>query len=394
MAGAFARLRNRGHRFIAGLLIAGALALEFASGCGGASEPTKQASGPPPQVQIVGYVAGWEPYAHIDTQNLTAVNFAFAHIEDGEAVLDRKNLDALENLRLLRINSHWLRVLISIGGWGADGFSDAALSPESRARFAASVADLVQHTVVDGIDIDWEYPGLAGPGIRHRDEDRQNFPLLLIAIREALDALPPRRFLRLANDHYLITAALADGEFVAHVDLDQVARQLDWVNLMTYDFHNSLTPTTGHHAALSVSATSAPTERSVERAVAQFLAAGVPAGKLIVGVPFYGRAFTGVRNENHGLDQPYSHYEGEHAWRELAADFIDRNGYTRYWDERAGAPYLWNEKTYTFISYDDPRSLALKAQFVRDHHLRGIMYWEQSQDRNGELLGVIAASLR
>jgi chitinase len=404
IAGTFKRLGGKigfalhagraSHRIVAALLIAGGLALEFTSGCG-VSQPTRRASPPPPGVNIVGYVAGWEPFTRIDTANLSTVNFAFAHIRDGQAVLDQDNaISRLENVRLLRAGSPWLRVLVSIGGWGADGFSDAALTETSRARFAASVAAMVDHSVVDGVDIDWEYPGLAGPGIVHREEDRENFPLLLAAIRQALDALPPRPFFRPKNNHYLITAALADGEFVGHIDLARVVDRLDWVNLMTYDFHNSLTPTTGHHSALSVSATAGPNERSVERAVGQFLAAGVPARKLVLGVPFYGRAFAGVRDANHGLDQPYAKYEGDHPWPQLVADFIGRNGYSRYWDERAQAPYLWNAQTATFVSYDDPQSLVLKAQFVRSHGLGGIMFWEQSQDPNGELVGALAAALR
>jgi chitinase len=384
--------RSAPQRLAAALLITAALALEFASGCG-VSEPPRRLSAPPPGVRIVGYLAAWEPFTSINTENLTAVNFAFAHIKDGEVVLDQDTIYKLENVRLRRGGSPWLQVLVSIGGWGADGFSDAALTQASRARFAASVADLVQHTITDGVDIDWEYPGLPGPGIVHRVEDRQNFPLLLAAIRQALDALPRRPFFRPVNDHYLITAALADGEFVNQVDLARVAAQLDWINLMTYDFHNSLTPTTGHHSALSVSATAAPNERSVERAVAQFLAAGVPADKLVVGVPFYGRAFADVRDENHGLDQPYGHYDGDYPWSKLVADFIGRDGFVRYWDERAHVPYLWNAQTYTFISYDDPQSLAIKAQFVKAHGLGGMMYWEHSQDPNGELSSALAAAM-
>lgn len=194
--------------------------------------------------------------------------------------------------------------------------------------------------------------------------------------------------------HYLITAALADSEFVAHIELDRIHSYLDWIDLMTYDFHNSLTPTTGHHAALSHSATSAADERSVERAVDQFLAAGVPAAKLVVGVPFYGRAFADVRDRNHGLDQLYGRYEGDHPWPQLVDGFIGKNGYVRYWDAQAQVPYLWNAQTRTFVSYEDPQSLALKAAFVKAHHLGGIMYWEQSQDPDGQLLGAISDALR
>jgi chitinase len=128
--------------------------------------------------------------------------------------------------------------------------------------------------------------------------------------------------------------------------------------------------------------------------VQQYLAAGVPARKFVVGVPFYGRAFADVKAENDGLDQPYGSYAGDHPWPQLVADFIDRNGYARHWDATAEVPYLWNAQTRAFVSYDDPQSLKLKAGFVKSNGLGGMMYWEQSQDPDGQLLGVLSAALR
>ena len=385
-------LQSIGKRITAVLLVGMALALEFTSSCGVTDPVRTPPVRTPPPVQIVGYVAGWERWTPIDTQKVSVLNYAFAHVTNGEVVVDQDNAQRfLAALCMQRGESPWLRVLVSIGGWGADGFSDAALTDASRTRFAASVAALIKRYAVDGVDIDWEYPGLAGPGIVHREEDRENFTLLLAATRKALDALPARSYGKRRDDRYYLTAALADSQFVDHVELARVAEQLDWINLMTYDFHNSLTPTTGHHAALSASASANAGERSVQSAVDEFLAAGVPARKLVIGVPFYGRAFADVQPENHGLDQAYGHYEGEHTWRELAADFIDRNGYVRYWDASSQVPFLWNAQTRTFISYDDPQSLKIKADYVRSHHLGGLMYWEQSQDPQGELLDVLSA---
>ncbi len=347
-----------------------------------------------PGHQLVGYVAGWEQSAPFDPDKLTAINYAFAHIVDGEIVLDQPGAsEFIDRLRALKSRNPQLKLLVSVGGWGADGFSDAALTGASRAKFAQSAADLVAQQQIDGIDLDWEYPGLVGPGIVHRDADRGNFTLLLQALRQRFNTLASERHRR-AGDPYLITAALADSEFVAHIELDRIHKYLDWIDLMTYDFHNSLTKTTGHHSALAVSATAAANERSVERAVEQFLAAGVPASKLVVGVPFYGRAFADVHDENHGLDQPYGRYEGDHPWPQLVADFIGKNGYVRYWDGQAQVPYLWNAQTRTFISYDDPQSLALKARYVRTHGLGGVMYWEQSQDPDGQLLGALWVALQ
>jgi chitinase len=346
------------------------------------------------QYRLVGYVAGWEKPVPIAAEKLTAINYAFAHISGGRVVLDQPGAaEGLKSLYALRMRNPRLQILVSIGGWGADGFSDAALTDESRLAFAQSATEMISQHGLDGIDLDWEYPGLPGPGIAHRDEDKTNFTLLLQALREQLDALGEKRQRR-ADAHYLLTAALADGEFTKFIELDRIHAYLDWIDLMTYDFHNSLTPTTGHHAALRRSATSAEGERSLERAVREYLAAGVPARKIVVGVPFYGRAFADVAAENNGLDQTYGKYEGDHPWPQLVTDFIDRNGYARHWDAAAQVPYLWNAQTRVFVSYDDPQSLKLKAEFVKSNGLGGMMYWEQSQDPQGELLGVLSAGLR
>ena len=158
---------------------------------------------------------------------------------------------------------------------------------------------------------------------------------------------------------------------------------------MTYDFVNSLTPTTGHHTGLHASTFAPSDARSTDKAVQQFLAAGVPPQKLLIGVAFYGLEFADVQPMHEGLYQAYGHFQDTYPWPQLKADFINRAGYTRYWDEVAQAPYLWNATTQRFISYDDPQSIAAKAGYVKSHHLGGIMYWEQSQDPRGELLDAI-----
>jgi chitinase len=101
-----------------------------------------------------------------------------------------------------------------------------------------------------------------------------------------------------------------------------------------------------------------------------------------------------VKALNNGLNQPYEHYEADHSYADLAGEISGRRGFVRYWDERAQAPYLWNSASKTFITYDDPRSIRVKADYVRANHLGGMMFWELSQDHDDELLDVIVRSLR
>jgi chitinase len=354
-----------------------------------------RATAAPDRFRIVGYVAGWGTPAIIHAEKLTYINFAFAHIApDGRVALaDRENENNLVRLvHLKRVNPR-LKIIISIGGWQAEGFSDAALTDSARAVFADSAVELVRKYSLDGIDIDWEYPGQGVAGIKYRDEDKHNFTLLLKAVRDKLD-LACAAQMQPGRAHYLLTIASADREYFEHTEMDKLQVYLDWVNVMSYDFYNSLTPTTGHHAGLYQSPLAAPTDRFADASVEQHLAAGIPPEKIVLGVAFYGRGFTDVLAMNRGLNQPYRQYEGDHDYSELANSLIGRQGFIRYWDDRAMAPYLWNSASRTFISYDDPQSIRAKAQYVKAHHLGGMMFWELSEDRNDELLDVIRGSLQ
>lgn len=324
------------------------------------------------QPRIIAYVYKDADVPRISAQKLTHINYAFALVsEQGEVVLADPEAPArLAQVRALKTKNPRLKVLLSVGGWGADHFSDAALTEESRKKFAASAVALIKQHGLDGIDMDWEYPGQPGPGIEYRAEDKQNFTLLLAELRRQL------------GRSGLLTIASSAGPYFQHTEMDRLHVHLDWINIMTYDFAGSWTPVTGHHAALRGSP-------SVESFVRQHLAAGIPPSKLVIGVPFYGRGWTGVNPDNHGLGQPYEQAI-ELPWSAISTE----TGFERHWDPIAQAPFLWNPQTRTLVSLDDPQSLRLKAQFIREHNLGGIMYWEHSHDPGEELLDVLVESLR
>ena len=347
------------------------------------------------QYRIVAYVAGWSIPTVMHPEKLTHINFAFAQITPaGRAELANGELEAsLRRLVALKRTNPRLKIIVSIGGWMADGFSDAALTETSRAVFADSAVDLLRQFSADGIDLDWEYPGQGVAGIKYRAEDRQNFTRLLTMLRTKLDAASVAQG-RTGGSRYTLSIASADREYFDHTEMDKLHVYLDWINVMSYDFFNSLTPTTGHHAGLYRAAATVPTDRDADESVKQHLAAGIPSEKIVLGVAFYGRGFTGVKPTDNGLEQPYERFEGAHDYSELVEKFMDKQGFVRYWDDRAKAPYLWNSASRTFITYDDPRSIRVKAQYVKAHHLGGMMFWELSEDRNEELLDVIARSMR
>ena len=369
---------------LAGLM--GVSAFAFASAPAAPAEP---------EIRVIAYVAGWSLPRVIHPEKLTHINFAFARI-DGNGRVAFENPDsasALKSLLALKKQNPQLKVIVSVGGWEAEGFSDAALTDASRNAFARSAIELLRAQKVDGIDLDWEYPGQGVAGIIYRAEDKQNFTLLLKTLREQLDA-ESDELGRAGRERYVLTIASADREYFDHVEMGKLHVYLDWLNVMSYDFFNSLTSTTGHHAGLYASDFAMPGDRNVDASIRQHIAAGVPRSKLVLGVAFYGRGFAGVNAENNGLHRPYQRYEGDHSYAELKDRLIGKEGFVRYWDERAQAAYLWNAASTMFITYDDPEAIRAKAEYVRDNRLGGMMFWELSQDRDDELLDVIVKSLR
>lgn len=332
--------------------------------------------------RVVGYDTAKSAIHASDIDKIDTLIYAFARPVDGQVTLDPAGTQRLQGLVALKATHPQLKVVISVGGWTVGGFSEAASTAAGRQRFSDSAAQLLAVNHADGLDVDWEYPGHSESGIKSSPQDRDNFTLLLKNLRTTLDHAHGHR----GADHYTLSIAAADNVFVSGIDLAAVEPSLDWFNMMTYDFVNAMTPTTGHHSGLHASALASADARSTDRAVEQFLAAGVPPQKLVIGAAFYGREFADVQPANNGLYQPFGHYVDGHSWPQLKADFINRNGYVRYWDAQAQAPYLWNATTHRFVSYDDPQSIAAKADYVKAHHLGGIMYWEQGQDPDGELL--------
>lgn len=379
-------------RLIVPLLAAGAMS---------ASPP--QAGTTPPRLAVIGYLFPQDTLidpARLEAGKLTHVNYAFANIRDGRVVEgfahDADNFRILAGVR--RAHPH-LKVLVSVGGWTwSGGFSDAALTAASRRVFVASAVEFVRRHDLDGFDVDWEYPGLRGNGNVHRPEDKENFTALMAELRTALDADGASRNRRLL----LTIAAGASTAFLEHTEMGKVQASLDFVNLMTYDFRvASVEKVAGHHANLFEHPLD-DKRRSGEGTVREFLAAGVPAQKLVLGVPFYGRGWTNVAEApaadgtpDTGLYRPGTALTGRSlAYGRLAAELVGREGFVRLWDAKAQQPYLWNAATRTVICYDDPESMRVKARYVREHGLGGAMFWEYSNDPGGPLLDALDSELR
>lgn len=346
--------------------------------------------------RIVAYAGGDMEYWKMDAAKLTHINYAFAHVNDeGEIFFgdEAQAAQQLAKLQALKAKNPDLKLLVSVGGWGADGFSDAAYTEKSREVFSKSAVEMIKRYGLDGIDIDWEYPGQPGPGIKYRKEDKETFTLMLKSLREHLDTLSDERG-RKGEDRYLLTIASNDDQsYFDHTNMGEVYPYLDFINVMSYDMYTVGSETTGHHAGL-YQPESRDSSRTAESAVRRHLDAGIPPQKIVMGAAMYGRGWTDVNSENSGLLQPFGKWYGFIQYRELQEKYINKNGFKRHWDATAKAPFLWNPESQTFISYEDGESLKHKAVFVREMGLGGIMYWHHAYDPSGELLDALYNGLK
>ena len=317
-----------------------------------------------------------------DACRLTHINIAFGLVKDDKVVYD--HLTNIDSLAVIRGYNPGIKVLLSVGGWGAGGFSEAAATQAGRRSFAATAAQAVRDLGLDGIDIDWEYPTIGVANIGFSPEDKETFTLLLQAIRTELDGCEGERKM-------LTIAAGADQYFIDGTHMDEVAKILDLVQIMTYDMRGGFQNLTGHHTNLYPS--SGDLFRiSTDTSVKLFAAAGVPMEKIVIGSAFYSRKWTNVPNRNNGLFQMTTGSGGGGGhFAKLDAEFIDKNGFVRYWDSEACAPWLFNGDT--FLTYDDEESIACKCKYVKEQGLAGIMYWEHSCDPTGKLLGAMYKGL-
>ncbi|USX25667.1 glycoside hydrolase family 18 protein [Oxalobacteraceae bacterium OTU3CINTB1] len=333
----------------------------------------------------------------------------------GNAVSDGANLRALVALKKQHPK---FKVVVSVGGWNwSNRFSDVADSPAARANFVASSVKLMRRYALDGIDIDWEYPTEVGVPcvagrVCARPQDKPNYVKLVRELRTAFDAAGNKD-----GKHYSITIASgANANFVNDGAagsgwMKELAQSLDWINIMTYDYHAPWEKTTGHLAALSGDPKDPVTSKGLyaEASVQRYLDAGIPADKLVMGVPFYGYGWKGCAPGPAG-DGQYQLCEGgatgsagggnaygfSHLLKQgiLTPTFEGGNGYKRYWNAAAKVPYLHNAKEKIWITYEDQESLKGKARFIKAKKLRGAMFWELAADGEHQLLQTLSSEMK
>lgn len=348
--------------------------------------------------KIIGYYPAWKSYSgftpdKLDAEKLTHINYAFAYIgQDNKIKLGYpdKDPDNFKKLNELKKTNTDLKVLISVGGWNWSGnFSDTASTDSSRAVFAKSCVELLVKYGLDGIDLDWEYPVDGGlPTNSRKTEDKQNFTLLLKEIRENLDEQE-----RKDNKSYLLTiAGGASNYYLKNIEPNKIIEYLDYVNIMTYDLHGPWDQYSDFNAPLYNKKSSSPQYKiSVDSSVKAWVNAGFSKEKLVVGIPFYGYMYNVNKVLSNGLLQKFSDGKAL-SYSNIKTNYLNSDDYKKYFDSESMVPWLYNGKT--FISYDDSRSLKMKAEYIKDENLGGAMIWELSQDYNKELLNAVYEVLK
>lgn len=350
-----------------------------------------------PEETVVGYYAGWSSYQgygpeDIPAQLLTHINYAFAMIDPdtGTLVLDNPKQDEknFSGLRALREAYPHLKLMLSVGGWDySTYFSDVAATAARRETFAQSCAALLSQYGLDGIDLDWEYPVSGGTaGTIHRPQDKQNFTLLLRAIRSALDSQGRRD----GKDYQLTIAGAASTWYLNNIQPSAVAELVDHIFLMAYDIHGPWDSYADFNAPLYTPSGSAPQHQtSVSDSVEAYLERGVPADKLVLGLPLYGYRYDGVKSQNGGL---YSTFTSARSipYDTLVGTYLSDPSYRQLRHAEAQVPYLSGKGS--FLSYDDARSIADKALLAAAEDLQGVGFWELSQDRNAVLISSAVTS--
>lgn len=322
--------------------------------CSSVKAEKRQTSAPDSKV-VVAYVTSWSEVMP-EPQYMTHINYAFGHVNETFNGVKVDNEERLRQIVALKQQKPELKVLLSIGGWGSGRFSEMVANDKDRRAFAKDCQRIVKEFGLDGIDIDWEYPTSSAAGISSSPDDTKNFTLLMRDIRKAI-----------GKKKQLTLATVASGEYI---DFPAILPYIDFVNIMSYDMASA----PKHHSALFRSENSGNITGA--EAVAAHLKAGVPASRLVMGMPFYGRGGNGFPNFQDFNKVGHS------------------KDYTEKWDEGAKVPYLVDRDNTLVFGYENPRSLAIKCQYILNQNLLGGMYWDYSGDNEqGDLRRTVYENL-
>ncbi len=359
--------------------------------------------------QIIGYYPSWQWYdrgqllapENLDYTRYTILNYSFYQTDSlgnlygtdewADSVLLRGKYDwssavqpaYIINTSLVDWAHAWgVKVMPSIGGWTlSENFPKVAKDPERRAHFASQCVMLLREFQFDGIDIDWEYPGYA----EHKSgpEDKQNFTLLMKSIRDSIDAYGKR-----IKHKFLLTAAFgANRSQMDFIEYDKLTNIMDYFNMMCYDYNGTWSEDANHNSPLYAPAKGSNGSMDVAFKLLRDTY-NVPSNKINLGVGFYGRSLKFstskpalyAKNETQKTDdKTFVEDEGSPQYYNILLK-KEKGGFVERWDSVAAVPYMISEDKKTFLSYDNERSIRLKAEYVVKNEAAGVIIWEITGD--------------
>ena len=262
-----------------------------------------------------------------------------------------------------------VRVLLSLGGWGWDKqFAAIASQSDSEDRYVKSVMALVDEYDYDGLDLDWEYPDT--------ENEVRGFERLCRQFRKQLDELGQKK----GRHHFQTMAASSNPPTLKWLSNELLLETMDWVNVMTYDFAGDWTSYAGHHSPLFASTRQPGGPRSTELSMKYLLERGMPANRLAVGLPLYGRGFA--------VSEPYASTKNAATGGRVprgggysnVAKLIRDQAWTRQWDDETKNPWAIAPDKSAVIGYDDAESIGIKTRWAMQQGFRGVFFWQIGAD--------------
>lgn len=314
---------------------------------------------------------------HIDPYLCTHLNVGIAEIVNGTVYINDDLRVVFNHTRQLKKANRELKVLVWVGGAGVGGFSEMVVNHASRKLFIQSLKATLEQYQLDGVDLDWEFPGSGS-------KNRMHFSQLLHEIR--------REYQR-EHRTYILSVAVAAPATIAYLSYDarEINSYADYVNIMTYDYHfyAKEMPQTGFNAPLyrrhdehAIFGT-----LNINASVHYWLSQGLAKNKLVIGLPTYGHTFQLVSPFNTRIGAPASSYGrvgmiGFASYSEICW-FRRHNIYVhQVYDVEACSPYLYAGTEW--ISYEDERSLECKANYIKENGFGGAMIFSLNTDDFGE----------
>ena len=310
-------------------------------------------------VKVVGYYPEWLrsviPTEKIKFENLTQINYSFAWPNANGTISAPYSFNYPKLID--RAHSAGVKVVLALGGWGhSDGFSPMVADSSTRANFIEHLITYCDNNGYDGVDIDWEFPA--------NDNDRNNLNLFIQELRLAFDN---------HGKDWLITMAVSAGSWAGQwFDYNVLKNYVDWFGCMTYDFFGSWVDKAGHNSPLYPPAQN--NNGSVQSGMLYLnQTRNVPKEQILLGIPFYGRGCNAK-----GYNMPNTGGNVEYYYSQIVP--LIGNGWTYYWDDVAKVPYLINDDSSKFISFDDTTSVRLKCEYAKQQNVGGVMIWALGQD--------------